>query len=57
MYSILSFLHTFIRTSLHLLNVSFFSAGVGRTGMLIGLHMVMEQIIDLRDDVRQKQAG
>jgi hypothetical protein len=23
--------------------------------MLIGLHMIMEQIIDLRDDVRQKQ--
>ena len=32
-----------------------FSAGVGRTGMLVGLHMIVEQIIDLRDDVRHKQ--
>ena len=26
------------------------SAGVGRTGVLIALHMMMEQIIDMRDD-------
>ena len=56
MYSILSFLHTFIRTSLHLLNVSFFSAGVGRTGMLIGLHMVMEQIIANADEERKGES-